>query len=95
MRPLAHEALARLGMRLRGKPLGLDTAALARLGEHTWPGNDAELGAVLLRAALVVEGDVVRRADLDAIGFAPVGTPESAARPRASAIPMGRRKRAR
>ena len=63
LRPLAHEHLSRLGMRLRGKPLGLDVQALDRLGDHSWPGNDAELYAVLLRAALVAEGDVVTRAD--------------------------------
>ncbi len=61
---LALDALARLGLRLRGKPLGLAPKALAALVEHDWPANDAELYATLLRAALAAEGDAIREADL-------------------------------
>ena len=71
LRALSLDYLIRIGMRIRGRPLGLDLPALALLGEHLWPGNDAELYAVLLRAALVAEGDVVGARELQAIGFAP------------------------
>lgn len=72
LRALSLDYLVRIGMRVRGRPLGLDLPALAMLGEHLWPGNDAELYAVLLRAALVAEGkDVIGARELEAIGFTP------------------------
>lgn len=71
LRALALGHLARLGARIRGEPMGLDLRALAALGEHSWPGNDAELYAVLLRAALAAEGNVVGARELNAIGFQP------------------------
>jgi hypothetical protein len=71
LRALSLDYLVRIGMRIRGRPLGLDLPGLALLGEHLWPGNDAELYAVLLRAALVAEGDVIGARELQAIGFAP------------------------
>ena len=77
-RALAIEHLARIGIRLQSRPLGLDPRALAALLEHAWPGNDAELYATLLRAALVTEGDVIRPADLERIGFT-TGTPDASA----------------
>jgi hypothetical protein len=69
LRALALDHLARIGTRLRGRPLGLDLAALSAILEYAWPGNDAELGAVLLRAAIATEGDVVGARELEAIGF--------------------------
>ena len=59
LRALALHELARIGSRLRGKAFGLSLEALRRLGEHDWPGNEAELSSVVLRAALATEGDVV------------------------------------
>jgi hypothetical protein len=64
LRALASEYLARLGVRLRNRPLGLAPPALAALLDHTWPGNDAELYATLLCAALVAETDVIDVEDL-------------------------------
>lgn len=69
MRALCAEHLIRIGMRLLGKPLGLDIRALSLLQAHTWPGNDTELEAVLLRAALVCKGDAIGLLELQAIGF--------------------------
>jgi hypothetical protein len=69
LRALALEQLARIGVRLGKKPLGLAPRALEALLEHTWPGNDAELYATLLRAALVAEGEVLGIKDLAKIGF--------------------------
>jgi len=69
LRALALEHLGRIGVRLREQPLGLDPRALLALLEHTWPGNDAELYATLLRAALLTEGDVIGVRELEQIGF--------------------------
>jgi transcriptional regulator with GAF, ATPase, and Fis domain len=77
-RALFLERVCRLGLRLRGRPMGLDPHALAHLRNHAWPGNDLEANDVLLRAALVATGDVVTCDDLDRIGF--VATPPLARR---------------
>ncbi len=69
LRPLLVDRLARLGVRLKGRPMGLDPQALGRLIEHSWPGNELELEDVLTRAASVAEGDVLTSAHLDQIGF--------------------------
>jgi hypothetical protein len=69
LRALALEHLARIGVRLGSKPLGLAPRALALLLEHGWPGNDAELYATLLKAALVTEGDLIGTKDLAQSGF--------------------------
>jgi hypothetical protein len=69
LRALASERLARIGVRLQSRPLGIDPAALVVLLEHTWPGNDAELHAVLLRAALIATGDVLTARDLERVGL--------------------------
>ena len=71
LRPLTLDRLGRIGIRLRGEPMGIEAKAMARLVEHTWPGNELELDDVLSRAAAVARGHVVRREDLDAIGFVP------------------------
>ncbi|MEZ4446833.1 MAG: hypothetical protein R3B72_47580 [Polyangiaceae bacterium] len=59
LRALALHELSRIGVRLRGEPLGLSLAGQQAVNEHVWPGNDAELQAVLLRAALATSGRVV------------------------------------
>jgi DNA-binding NtrC family response regulator len=93
LRPLALDHLVRIGSRLRGSPFGLDLRALAVLGEHTWPGNDVELESVLLRAALLTDGDVIGIKELEAMGFR-ASTMESERPPAfAGAIPIRRRKR--
>ncbi|WP_437580354.1 hypothetical protein [Sorangium sp. So ce887] len=77
LRALSLDHLARIGVRLRGRPFGLDLRALQAVLDHPWPGNDAEMGAVLLRAALVAKGDVIGEKELAAIGFAPQPEPSS------------------
>ncbi|MFT3771973.1 MAG: hypothetical protein QM820_41735 [Minicystis sp.] len=69
LRALALEHLARIGVRLGSKPLGLAPKALALLLEHTWPGNDAEMYATLLKAALVTEGEIIGPKELSMSGF--------------------------
>jgi transcriptional regulator with AAA-type ATPase domain len=69
LRPLFVDRLARLGVRLRGRPMGLDPRALGRLVEHGWPGNEVELDDVLTRAVAIADADVLTSAHLDQIGF--------------------------
>lgn len=69
LRALAIEQLARIAVRLGRKPLGLAPKALVALLEHEFPGNDAELHAILLKAALVAEGDVIGPRDLKRAGL--------------------------
>ena len=59
LRALALYQLSRIGLRLRGEPLGLSLAAQQLLNEYNWPGNDLELESTLLKAALDTRGDVV------------------------------------
>jgi DNA-binding NtrC family response regulator len=93
LRSLVLTRLAALGMRRRGEPLGIETAALAVLLEHRFPGNDAELSDVLVRAASVATGPVVTTRDLIAIGFHQV--PEPTPLPPPSVPPETRRRRSR
>lgn len=71
LRALTLERLGRIGIRLRGEPMGIEAKAMARLVEHAWPGDELELSDVLTRAAAVAKTQVLRREDLDAIGFVP------------------------
>jgi transcriptional regulator of acetoin/glycerol metabolism len=85
-RALLLDRIGRLGLRLRGRPMGLDPRALARLVEHEWPGNDVEVNDVLTRAALVTAGDVVTLAELDQIGFVPTPARRSSRSPGSYAV---------
>lgn len=97
LRALVVDRLARLGAELRAAPLGVDPAALSALLEAPWPGNDAELTDVLLRAAQVAPGPVVTRADLVTIGFLRGASPSAPPLPAASAgdLEPERRRRSR
>ena len=75
LRALAMEHLSRIGVRLGARPLGLAPRALAALLEHAWPGNDAELYATLLKAALATEGEVVGPRELAKAGLRPGDRP--------------------
>ncbi len=103
LQALALETLSRVGLSLRGEPLGLEPAAMRLIAEHDWPGNELELRARLLSAARRAPGAVVRAEDLLATGFAPSpaaeaepdSTPAPAllparARPRPRRAPRGR-----
>jgi hypothetical protein len=65
LRALVLDELARLGLTLRGAPLGIEDEALAKLLAHPFPDNDAELAALLLRAAQRANGLTVRARDLE------------------------------
>ncbi len=66
---IVADRLAREGLRARGKPLGIDAAAFARLVEHPFDGEDAELTAIVTRLVAQAKGDVVKASDVDAIGL--------------------------
>lgn len=69
LRALALDHLARIGARLGRGPMGLDPRAMAMLAEHAWTGNDVELEAVLLRAAVDAAGATVGAAELERAGL--------------------------
>lgn len=71
LRALALSELARLGLATRGEPLGLSPQAQMLLLEHDYPGNEAELRSILVRAAQHARGPVLTDADLHAVGFHP------------------------
>jgi transcriptional regulator of acetoin/glycerol metabolism len=47
--------------------VGIEQAAYARLVDHGFPGEDAELAAIVQRLVARATGDVVRAADVDAL----------------------------
>src|SRR5690606_31673600 len=51
LQALVISELAHLGMTMRGEPLGIERAALYRLVQRSYPGNDAELRGILASAA--------------------------------------------
>jgi hypothetical protein len=69
VRAILTDSLARQGMRVLGRPVGIDHAAYARLVEHEFPGEDAELAALVermvSRCAEDPGRDVVKAADLE------------------------------
>ncbi len=69
LRALVLSALARESARVGREPLGVDAGALRLLVEHTWPGNEIELEAVLLRAVRVAGEKTVTAEDLAKVGF--------------------------
>ena len=62
--PLVDHILARLSTRLDQSIKGVTGDAMDRLVRHAWPGNVRELENVLERAAILAEGQRIRRADL-------------------------------
>jgi hypothetical protein len=69
LRAILTDRLAREGLRVRGRPVGIDHAGYARLVDYEFPGEDAELSAIAQRLVSRCEGDVVRGADVDALGL--------------------------
>jgi DNA-binding NtrC family response regulator len=67
LRSILTDRLAREGLRVLGRPVGIDQAAYARLVDYPFPGEDAELAGVVRRlvAACAEAGrDVVRAPDV-------------------------------
>lgn len=95
LQALALESLSRVGLSLRGEPLGLEPAAMRLLAEHDWPGNELEFRARLLSAARRAPGTVVRAEDLLATGFAPAPPSSPELSPAPAPVSLTRRPRAR
>jgi hypothetical protein len=68
-RAVLTDYLAREGLRIVGRPLGIETSAYARLAEYDFPGDDRELLLVVERLVARCRGDTVRAADVDALGL--------------------------
>jgi DNA-binding NtrC family response regulator len=74
LRAILTDRLAREGLRVLGRPVGIEQAAFARLLGHPFPGEDAELAAVVqqLVARCARSGtDVVGAADVEALRLSP------------------------
>ncbi|HEY2511258.1 MAG TPA: hypothetical protein VGI39_10390, partial [Polyangiaceae bacterium] len=67
LRAILTDRLAREGLRVHGRPVGIEQAAYARLVDHGFPGEDAELAALVQRLVAACSGDVIRAADVDAL----------------------------
>jgi hypothetical protein len=68
LRAIVTDRLAREGLRVVGRPMGLHDAAYARLVEHAFAGEEPELMALVQRVvgrAAARGADVVRASDLD------------------------------
>jgi hypothetical protein len=75
LRAILTDRLAREGLRVQGRPVGIEQAAYARLVEYPFPGEDAELATVVQRLVARCRGDVVRAADVDALRLTLTGEP--------------------
>ncbi len=71
LRSLVLGRMTRIGLALRGEPMGVEASALRLLMEHTWPGNEHELDAVLTLAARKATGSALTGRDLASAGFRP------------------------
>jgi hypothetical protein len=68
-RAILTDCLARDGLRIVGRPVGIDASAYARLAEYDFPGDDRELLLVVQRLVSRCRGDTVCAADVDALGL--------------------------
>ncbi|RYE87237.1 MAG: hypothetical protein EOO75_14745, partial [Myxococcales bacterium] len=80
LRSLCLDHLTRLGMALRGRPVGLGDDALAWLVEQPFPVNDQQLEVMLYEAVVRCPGEVIRAADLRSPTATPAGAGSGAAR---------------
>jgi two-component system response regulator AtoC len=62
--PLAQGLLNRICARYQHRPVELGPGEMARLLQHSWPGNVQELASVLESALLEAVNDVIRPGDL-------------------------------
>jgi hypothetical protein len=67
LRAVITDRLAREGLRVLGRPVGIEPAAYARLAEHPFPGDDAELSSIVQRLVAHCGGDMVRLSDVTAL----------------------------
>ncbi len=69
LRAIVADRIAREGLRAKGVPVGIDAAAFGRLVDYEFPGEGAELDAIVQRLVASCDGDLVRRKDVDALGL--------------------------
>lgn len=69
LRSILIESLAREGVRLVGRPIGIEPAAYARLAEYDFPGDLAELSVIVQRLVASCRGDTVRIGDVELVGL--------------------------
>ncbi len=81
---LAESLLRRIVSEIGRGPRRIDRRAVARLMEHTWPGNVREMENVLRRATLAAAGDVLFAEDLLIESLAPSAADPVVARIRES-----------
>jgi len=86
-RSILTDRLAREGLRALGRPIGIEPAAFARLAEYTFPGEEAELLAIVVRLVARCQGDCVRASDVDALRALPK-TPVESRAPRGRKDPL-------
>lgn len=65
LRSLLTDRLAREGLRVRGEPLALSDAALGRLIEHDFLGDEVELAAIVQRLVAISPSALIRAEDVD------------------------------
>jgi hypothetical protein len=75
LRSIVADRLAREGLRTRGRPVGIEAAAFARLVEHPFEAEDAELATIVTRLVALATDDVVRVADIESLGL--IDVPEA------------------
>lgn len=66
-RAILTDRLAREGLRARGRPLGIEPSAYARLAEYPFPGDDAELTVLVRRLVAECKTEAVCVGDLDGL----------------------------
>ncbi len=67
LRAILTDRLAREGLRVQGRPVGIEQAAFARLVDYPFPGEDAELAVVVQRLVATCVGELVRATDVVAL----------------------------
>jgi transcriptional regulator with AAA-type ATPase domain len=69
LRALVLDILSRTAAGPANQPLGIERAALQRLLDHTWPGNELELHDTLTRASQLESAALLRSTTLSLAGF--------------------------
>lgn len=69
LRSIVADRLAREGLRVHGRPTGIDMAAFSILMEYDFEAEDAELAAIVTKLVARATDDVVRAADVRALGL--------------------------
>jgi hypothetical protein len=93
IRAILNDRLAREGLRVKGTPVGIEHSAFARLVDYPFPGEDAELAAIVQRLVASCSGEVVRVPDVEALELKLLSKPAPDAAPFQPSTPPPRSKR--